>query len=66
MSARQGVDILMALVDAELNCQFSIPCQSYNYRLIDFKFCVGDDVPGYPNLGKFIRHRIIGGGSKWG
>ena len=38
MSARQGVDILMALVHAELTWQFSTPCQSSNYRLIDLNF----------------------------
>ncbi len=38
MSARQGVDILMALVHAELKCQFLTPCQSSNYELIEFKF----------------------------
>ena len=30
MSARQGVDILMALVNAELTCHFSTLCQSSN------------------------------------
>ena len=53
MAARQGVDILMALVHAELTWQFSTPCQSSNYRLIDFKFFVGDNVPRYSNPAKF-------------
>ena len=54
MSARQGADILMALVHAELTWQFSTPCQSSNYRLIDFKFVVGDYVPGTRTLLSFV------------
>ena len=65
MAARQGVDILMALVHAELTWQFSNPCQSSNYRLIDFKFVVGDYVPGYSNPAKFRLRRKTGGGSRW-
>jgi len=65
MSARQGVDILMALVHAELTWQFSTPCQSSNYRLIDSKFFVGDYVPGYSNPDEFGFRRITGGGSRW-
>ena len=65
MSARQGVDILMALVQVELTWQFSTPCQSSNYQLIDFKFFVGEYVPGYPNPAKFGFDQITGGGSRW-
>ena len=65
MAAGQGVDILMALVHAELTWQFSTPCQSSNYRLIDFKFVVGDYVPGYSNPAKFRLRRKTGGGSRW-
>ena len=64
MSARQGVDILMALVHAELKCHFSTPRQSFNNELIEFKFFVGDYVPGYSNPGKFGFHRLTGGGSR--
>ena len=66
MSARQGVDILMALVHAELKCQFSTPRQSSNYELIAFKFFVGDYVPEYSNSGEFGFRRITGGGSRCG
>ena len=65
MAPRQGSDILMALVHAELTWQFSTPCQSSNYRLIDFKFVVGDYVPGYSNPAKFRLRRKTGGGSRW-
>ena len=43
----------MALVQVVLTWQFSTPCQSSNYQLIDFKFFVGEYVPGYSNPAKF-------------
>ena len=65
MAARQGVDILIALVHAELTWQFSTLCQSSNYRLIDLKFFVDDYVLGYSNPAKFRLRRKTGDGSRW-
>ena len=63
MSARQGVNISMALVHAELTWQFQPLAK---VPIIDFKFFVGDYVPGYSNLGDFGFRQITGGGSRWG
>jgi hypothetical protein len=48
-----GLDLLMVTVKVVLTWPFSTPCQSFNYKLINSKFSVSDNVTGHKNPAKF-------------